>query len=145
MMTPRIFESLQLALEHSEYYRGGGYHPSEDGGPAAVDESVMDTAVAYKVSQECGRFINSHDWFLAFRQGLSNVAASSGEDHDGLAEDQANGGEPSGEMEAGASLPQRFAHAVAELHLLGIVAPSRKRKEHYERLLFFHQSTQPSP
>lgn len=63
LMTPRLMEVLQMALEHPEFYQRGQLHrePQQDCHPP-------DTALVFRLAGECGKFINTHDWYLSYRQ-----------------------------------------------------------------------------
>lgn len=63
LMTPRPVEVLQMALEHPEFYQRGQVHrePQQGAGPS-------DTSIVLRLAGECGKFINTHDWYVSYRQ-----------------------------------------------------------------------------
>lgn len=88
--------------------------PQFYGGPRPAD---LDCSVVYRLASECGRFINAHDWYISFRQSV----------------------DPGRGQRDEAALIVRFMRAVSELQLFGLVAPTKKRRDHYERLVVFHR------
>lgn len=108
LFNPRIVETVQLALTHPEFYFTGTSTEGTCEGP--------DASIVYKLSEECGRFINTLDWFVSFRESVDSKKTLP---------------EP--------ALMMRFLRAVHELHLMGMVAPTKKRKDHYERLVVYHR------
>lgn len=63
LMTPRLLEVLQMALEHPEFYQQGrvSSEPSEEVSPS-------DTSIVFRLAGECGKFINTCDWYVSYRQ-----------------------------------------------------------------------------
>jgi hypothetical protein len=109
LTSPRICESVQLALDHPEFYFNGTIVKN-------VDTRRPDTSLVYRLASECGKLINTLDWFISFRQVVDPKRTETESD-----------------------LMMRFMRASHELQLVGIVAPTKKRKDHYERLVLYHR------
>lgn len=108
LLTPRILEHLQMALEHPEFYFEGNIVKD------AARVAVPDTSLVHRLAGECGRMINTLDWYTSFREMV----------------------DPKRKLDE-AQLMMRFLRSVNELHLFGLLAPTKKRKDHYERLVVF--------
>jgi len=61
----------------------------------AIDYSLPDTSIAYRLYLECGRMINLYDWFLAFEaileRGRSLLKQKNGEMDDEEEDDDEDG------------------------------------------------------
>lgn len=66
LLTPRLMEVLQMALEHPDFYQQGRLtsEPSEEA------SLPSDTSVVFRLAGECGKFINTHDWYISYRQSV---------------------------------------------------------------------------
>lgn len=104
LTNPRCLETLQLALERPQFY-------GQRGAPGP------DASIVYRLASECGKFINTHDWYVSFRHSV----------------------DPERKHHNEKELIVRFLRAVNELQLFGLVAPTKKRRDHYERLVVFHR------
>ncbi|PJF19622.1 hypothetical protein PSACC_00570 [Paramicrosporidium saccamoebae] len=109
LTSPKICESVQLALTHPEFYLNGTIVKN-------ADTRRPDTSLTYRLASECGRLINTLDWFISFRQVVDPHR-----------------------KEAESDLILRFLRSAHELQLVGIVVPTKKRKDHYERLVLYHR------
>lgn len=110
LTNPRFIETFQMAMKQPSFYLGKD--------PSMPEDTVIfsDTPTLYKLTMECGKYINTHDWFISFRECVNPQRTI-----------------PEAEL-----IP-RFLRSVHELQMVGVVAPTRKRKDHYERILLFHR------
>lgn len=63
---PRIYESIQLALDRPNFYRDGSLLSSNG------TSMSSDTAIVFKLARECGKFINMYDWYASFQTCLNH-------------------------------------------------------------------------
>lgn len=113
LLNPRLFETVLLGLEQPLFYVTGCQ--TDHDLPSSSPKLLTDTGRVHSLASECGKLINTHDWYISFRTGI----------------------DPRKHLPDSQLIPQ-FLRAVHELQLFGFVSPTKKRKDHYERILLFH-------
>lgn len=113
LTNPRLFETILLGLENPLFYVEGTLSSPDQ--PSSSHNVLTDTGRVHALAVECGKFINIHDWYVSFRTSVDPERRA-----------------------ADSQLMVRFLRAAYELQLFGFVAPTKKRKDHCERLLLFH-------
>lgn len=113
---PRV--AIQTALNNPRYYLNCQCCEIE---PGAIQDTLPDISVAFKLHLECGRLINLFDWLQAFLTVTEPATVST-----------------SGKTKLKASQEQelhaRFIQAVSELQFLGFIKATKRKTDHVARL-----------
>ncbi|KAI8054031.1 origin recognition complex subunit 3 N-terminus-domain-containing protein [Syncephalis plumigaleata] len=119
--TPQLRATVQTALRLPVHYLGCACCKDKSG---SILSTQPDTSILYQLYLECGRWINLHDWFVAYRS-IVNGDANNDEDDDEDNDEQ---------DEESMTLRARFVQSVAELQFLGMIKPTQRKTDHVERL-----------
>ncbi|XP_065581270.1 origin recognition complex subunit 3-like isoform X2 [Artemia franciscana] len=105
--------ALQVALVNPHLYLQCDCCRIEDS--AAVEKSMPDTCIAYKVHLECGKLINLYDWLQSF-----GAIVDPENSEDGISK----------------NTQARFSQAVSELQYTGFIKQSKRKVDHVARTTF---------
>ena len=67
-LAPQTRAALHIALDRPDYYLGDSIGKRE-----YISGDMPDTSILYKLHLECGRLVNLHDLFIAFRTVIEEV------------------------------------------------------------------------
>ncbi|XP_032238004.2 origin recognition complex subunit 3 isoform X2 [Nematostella vectensis] len=111
--------AIQTALSDPRHYLKCECCEIEAG---AIQVSLPDVSVAYKLYLECSRMINLYDWLQAFKVVLDP-------------DPKASTKTPSKKQKkSDAQLQARFIRAVSELQFMGFIKPTKRKTDHVQRL-----------
>lgn len=111
---PRV--AIQTALNNPRYYLNCQCCEIE---PGAIQDTLPDISVAFKLHLECGRLINLYDWLQAFLTVTEPTVSKSGKKFQQNQEQE---------------LHARFIRAVSELQFLGFIKATKRKTDHVARL-----------
>ncbi|KAK3739946.1 hypothetical protein QZH41_012795 [Actinostola sp. cb2023] len=112
---PRV--AIQTALTDPHHYLECECCEIE---PGAIQDTLPDVSIAYKLHLECGRLINLYDWLQAFSAVLDPEASNSKTSKK--------------KKKSMAELQARFIQAVSVLQFLGFVKSTKRKTDHVQRL-----------
>ncbi|EDO40942.1 predicted protein, partial [Nematostella vectensis] len=111
--------AIQTALSDPRHYLKCECCEIEAG---AIQDSLPDVSVAYKLHLECSRMINLYDWLQAFKVVLDP-------------DPKASTKTPSKKQKkSDEQLQARFIRAVSELQFMGFIKPTKRKTDHVQRL-----------
>ena len=116
----RITGGIGGAAEPRNTVLGALREPSKYLG-TLTDAQIPDTAIAYQILSEGGKFVNLYDWYNGFSAMRSGQIAAADEDDNGEQE---------------TLLLARFGRAVAELEFVGLLKHTKRKTDHVQRLVF---------
>ena len=67
-LAPQTRAALHIALDRPDYYLGDAIGKRE-----YISGDMPDTSILYKLHLECGRLVNLHDLFIAFKMVVEEV------------------------------------------------------------------------